>query len=51
MARDERDPGARTRFETWAVWLVPLVLAGLAVGGWFAWRWWSAPAPFVYEVF
>jgi hypothetical protein len=43
--------GERARFENLAVWLVPLLLAGLAVGGWFAWRWWTAPEPFVNTVF
>jgi len=51
MPRDEYDPGAPSRFETWAVWLVPLLLGALAVGGWCAWRWWAAPEPFLYRVF
>lgn len=37
--------GVRARVETWAVWLLPLLLATLAAGGWSAWRWWTAPVP------
>jgi paraquat-inducible protein B len=51
MAPRPADRGPSSRFETWAYWLVPLLLAALAVGGWFAWRWWTEPGPFVYEVF
>ncbi|MCY2961863.1 MAG: hypothetical protein NTY35_17035 [Planctomycetota bacterium] len=43
----DHEPGSTaTLRDLWTVCLAPPLLAGLAMGAWFAWRWWTAPAPF-----